>query len=69
MREMDTCHSQMKSVEKNHQQIVHCDTLPEYGESREGYWTSEIQIEHAHEIAEVKYPKGNDKIAGEVSQR
>ena len=35
--------------------------LLEYGESREGYWTSEkfmIQIEHAYEIADVKYPKG-----------
>ena len=37
---------------------AHC--LLEYSESREGYWTSEkfmLQIEHASEIADVKYPK------------
>ena len=34
----------------------------EYGESREGYWTSEKfvqQIERAVEISEVKYPKSD----------
>ena len=34
--------------------------LLEYGESREGYWTGEkfmIQMEHACEIADVKYPR------------
>ena len=34
--------------------------LLEYGESREGYWTSERfmkQIEYAVEVAEAKYPK------------
>ena len=34
--------------------------LLEYGESREGYWTSEKfmkQMEYAVEVAEAKYPK------------
>ena len=33
----------------------------EYGESREGYWTSDkflAQMEHAVKIADIKYPKG-----------
>lgn len=36
--------------------------LLEYGDSREGYWTSEkfmIQVKQACEITEVKYPKND----------
>ena len=42
----------------NHALWKEARCLLEYGESREGYWTSEkfmIQIEHSCEMAEVKY--------------
>jgi len=40
--------------------VLEAHVLLEYGESKEGYWTSEkflLQMDHAVKIAEIKYPK------------